>query len=236
MIRFFLKNNEIKNKTVMFDAEQSRKMRKVLRMGKGDKVITFDGTGWEYTVEMEKITNDFSVGKIVSQTLNENKTNICLYQAIPKNLKPEYILQKNTELGVDRFVFFSSDFAQIDVSMISTIKVKRWKKILQDASEQSGRIYLPELKLNSDTLSQIIDNVDIENSFYLDIDGQNILDLKEKINPININIFVGPEGGFSPNEKNLFEQKGIKKLKIADNILRSETASMIAIGQVWLLK
>lgn len=235
MVRFFLKNKEIKNKTVMFDEEQSKKIRKVMRMKAGDKVAVFDNNAWTYTVELEKITNNFSVGKIVEQEMVEKSTNIVLYQSLPKNLKTEFIIQKCTELGVDKIVFFASDFSQIKANLVNDSKVKRWRKVAIESTEQCGRNFVPEIQLETGNLEGILKELKDQNNFFLHQDGE-YLELQYDKNLASLNFFVGPEGGFSPEEIKNFESYKVKKVKIAENILRSETAGMAFLSQIELLR
>lgn len=233
MVRFLLQYSEIRNKTILFSPEQSKKIRKVLRMKPGDKVVAFDNKGWEYVVELEKIRNDETLGKIVEQKLHEKKTNLTLYQSLPKNLKVEFILQKCTELGVDKIVFWASEFSQIKSELINKEKVSRWRKIAGEATEQSGRIFIPEISLFVGSTKELIESINSKNLVALSPKGEYLktdLDLK------NISFLVGPEGGFSPTEMKLFEEKEIKQIKISENILRSETAGMAFLSQIQLLK
>lgn len=236
MFRFLLKNKDIKNKAVIFDSEQSKKIRKVLRMKPGDKVEAFDNKGWKYTVELEKITNDFTVGRIVEQSLHEKSSNIVLYQALPKNLKVEYVLQKCTELGVDKIVFWESDLSQIKSNLISKEKVVRWRRIANEASEQCGRIFSPEIELDLRSLEDIAESISSESNFVLDIAGEKINDEKfSSVDFQNINFFAGPEGGFSPAEREIFDKHNFHKIKLANNVLRSETAGGAFLAQLQVL-
>lgn len=238
MPRFFLKLQEINNKTISFDELQSKKMRKVLRMKVGDMVRAFDGKGWEYEAQLIKLTNNYSLAKIVDQKLHERKSNITIIQALPKNLKIEFILQKCTELGVDRLIFFESEFSQVDATGINKEKLKRWRKIVQEASEQCGRIFVPEVELFTGDLNSLINKViefnseEAQNLFYLDISGKFINEESLKINPQFVTAFIGPEGGFSPREKGLFDEVKVKKVKLHENVLRSETAGMVLLAQL----
>ena len=230
MFRFVLKNKKIRNKTVVFNADQSRKIRKVLRMKIGDKVQVFDNKGWEYTVELTKITNEFSVGKIIEQILNEQRSMITLFQSLPKNLKVEFIIQKCTELGVDRIVFFQSDFSQVKANLISKEKLLRWKKIAEESSEQCGRKFISEIEISGSELSDLIHDLDKKNTYYLDANG--IILNASSTDIEHISFFVGPEGGFSPKEKEIFNSFDIQSIKVGNHILRSETAGMAFLAQL----
>jgi len=238
MNRFLLQYSEIRNKNVVFTPEQSKKIRKVLRLKPKDKVIAFDNKGWEYLVELEKIRNQETVGKIIDQTLNERKTNITLYQALPKSLKVEYIIQKCTELGIDNIVFFESEFSQVKSELINDKKITRWRKIANEASEQCGRVFVPEVVLHKEGLNNILEKIKFtENNFdktiFLDKEGKYINDEKFiNLDYDNVNFFVGPEGGFSPTETKIFESFKIRSVKISKNILRSETSGVVLLSQI----
>jgi 16S rRNA (uracil1498-N3)-methyltransferase len=233
--RFFIKLQDINNKIITLDGDQSKKVRKVLRMKPGAKIRAFDGKGWEYVAELEKITNDYSIAKVIEQERHELTTNVTLIQALPKNLKIEFILQKCTELGVDRIVFFESEFSQVDATRINQEKVKRWRRISQEAAEQCERTFLPEIELWTDDLKSLIDRIKqsehvSNNMVYLNMDGEWLKSVDSDLNEITI--FVGPEGGFAPNERRIFNSEGFKTIKIATTILRSETAGMAFLSQL----
>lgn len=240
MQRFFIDYKEINNKFVTFDKDQSKKIRKVLRMKVEDKVVAFDNKGWEYDVILTKITNNYSLGKIIDRRLTEIMTHRTLLQALPKNLKIEFILQKTTELGIDRIILFESEFSQVKASGISEDKVKRWRKIVTEASEQCGRILIPTVELFTGNLEELLALVldqeildkSLDNVVYLDQEGNGLNQIAANLDLTKLHFFVGPEGGFSPKERVLFDRHNIKKVKIAENILRSETAGMAFLAQV----
>jgi 16S rRNA (uracil1498-N3)-methyltransferase len=143
-------------------------------------------------------------------------------------------LQKATEIGVDKIYLWKTIYSN---NLFSDIikKNERFKKILKEASEQSNRIKIPEL-------------------FYLKsieeikfVKSDLLLFFYEKANPITNNIknylydlkkfkrifiFIGPEGGFSKEEINLFELKKAKLVSLGENILRTETAAIVALALV----
>lgn len=230
MTRFFVKPTDIGSKHVNFNEQQSRKIRKVLRMKVGGEVIAFDGHGWEYHVKLSKITTDFSTGEIIEKKLIERGSYITAVQALPKNLKIEFILQKCSELGADRFVFFESEYSQVQAEKIRKEKVVRWRSIAAAAAEQSGRVFVPEVDLFVGKLEDLIDQLkeDKDNLYYLDFRGTYLNTQNTKA---NLTFFIGPEGGWSKNEKLVFESKGAEPIAISDNILRSETAGMTFLAQ-----
>jgi 16S rRNA (uracil1498-N3)-methyltransferase len=235
MVRFYVRPQDIHQKHITFDEAQSKKMRKVLRMAVGDPIEVFDGMGNTYIGELISITNKSSAAKINESDFESSPTNITLVQALPKNLKIEFILQKCTELGVDRIIFFESEYSQVNAKGIGTDKVKRWKRILAEACEQCKRNIVPELLLWTESVDKLVESLKTQSAdshfCYLDINGNSVTATKD-INYQNSFIFVGPEGGFSPVERTLFDDNAFGKVKVAQHILRSETAGMAFLSQV----
>ena len=105
MRRFFTEPQNIKENLIEI-FEDSRHIEKVLRMTTGDRVLVFDGTGTEYEAELISIEKNICRAKVLNKSisLSEPKTQITLYQGLPKSGKMELIIQKAVELGVCRIV------------------------------------------------------------------------------------------------------------------------------------
>lgn len=237
MFRFFLYRDAINNKTIEFTPSQSRQIRKVLRLKSGDIVNCFDGKGWEFEVQLTRVGSEVSLGKIISQKLHEYEPGGILLQSLPKNLKTEFLIQKATELGISKIVFFATKYSVIDAKSVGLPKQHRWQKIAVEAAEQCGRVFVPPVELSTDSIEEIIEKYSNDKIpvFYLNQKG---IWLDERT--INFNtefaFIIGPEGGFAPEEIIFLENNQIPKIKIASNILRSETASLTFLSQLVLLK
>lgn len=242
MNRFVLRNKSIRNNKIVFSPEQSRKIYKVLRLKQGDKVQVIDNKGYLYTVTLIKLFKEEVVGQIVEKELYTPKNNsISLFQAVPKHIKVKFILQKCTELGVDKFVFWTSQFSQVKLNKASSERLERWRKIVQNASEQSNRIFVPEVLIDNRNLIEILSELQRKNYliFLLDIDGLPLNQLKDEIKTDlknkNIAVFVGSEGGFSNIELDYLNKANAIKIKVAYHNLRSETAGMAFLAQLFLM-
>lgn len=236
MNRFFVAPQHITNKFINFDTNQSRKIRKVLRLRVGDTVEVFDGRGNVYTAQFTKITTDFSIAQVVSKSIEEQENqSVILVQALPKNLKVEFILQKCTELGVDKIIFFESEYSQINAKGISKEKINRWKRIASEASEQCKRLYVPEIELALGDLESLLHTIE-GTKYVLDHTGKYLTTDDLATIDDSMYFFVGPEGGFSPTEKELLHTAMATSIKLTDTILRSETAGMAFLSQLKVLK
>ena len=181
-------------------------------------------------------------GKILEKTKNDTELSIriSLFQSVLKSAERfEYILQKCTELGVSKFVplVTSRTIPRMTSSSISA-KSLRWRKIIREAAEQSGRVLLPELSEIKyfNELSGINQNLSIilwEEEAIQDIKS-HLANISNDIsnNISEINIIVGPEGGFETNEIRYAENIGVKPVSLGKRILRSDTAGIAAVSCV----
>jgi 16S rRNA (uracil1498-N3)-methyltransferase len=144
-----------------------------------------------------------------------------------KEQKMDLILQKATELGAWSFQPFICQRSIREKP--STAKKERWMKIVQEATRQSERLWLAQI-------NDVIDFSDlIKREFGLklaaSIEGQKIMDIpKAHVN--RTLLLIGPEGDFSAEEYEKLKTESFSLLKLSENILRVETASIIASGLI----
>ncbi len=220
----------------------SRQLIHVLRCKVNDQAVIFDGSGFDYKVKIVNITNKICSVKFLEKiSLNtDNKVKITIFISLIKQNRFEVALQKCTELGVFAFVpFYSSrSIFQLDKksSSVGDNKISRWKSIIQEASEQCGR---PDIPRFFDPVSYEIACKKSQDCFSIILwENEEKIKLKSVLQNLkgsdhSINIFVGPEGGFSSDEIKLANSIGIKSASLGDLILRSETAAISAISNVF---
>ena len=220
----------------------SRQLIYVLRCKVNDQAVIFDGSGFDYKVKIVNITNKICSVKFLEKISldTDNKIKITIFISLIKQNRFEVALQKCTELGVFAFVpFYSSrSIFQLDKksSSIGNNKISRWKSIIQEASEQCGR---PDIPRFFDPVSYEIACKKSQDCFSIILwENEEKIKLKSVLQSLkgsdhSINIFVGPEGGFSSDEIKLANSIGIKSASLGDLILRSETAAISAISNVF---
>ena len=220
----------------------SRQLIYVLRCKVNDQAVIFDGSGFDYKVKIVNITNKICSVKFLEKISldTDNKVKITIFISLIKQNRFEVALQKCTELGVFAFVpFYSSrSIFQLDKtsSSVGDNKISRWKSIIQEASEQCGR---PDIPRFFDPVSYEIACKKSQDCFSIILwENEEKIKLKSVLQNLkgsdhSINIFVGPEGGFSSDEIKLANSIGIKSASLGDLILRSETAAISAISNVF---
>ena len=220
-----LKANLLSN----LSTEQSHYIKNVMRLKPGDTIALFNSKNGEWSAKIvnhNKESTEFKVEKLIKSKKLENDLWLA-FSPIKKN-PLDMMIQKTTELGVQKFIPILSER-----TIVKEINTERLKKIVVEASEQSNRISVPKienLKPLKDFLYEFPNNGFL---IFCDINC-NKSDLKNilaKKNQGPICILVGPEGDFSENErKQISNFEGVKSIKINDNILRSETATISAIS------
>ncbi|HZJ85423.1 MAG TPA: 16S rRNA (uracil(1498)-N(3))-methyltransferase [Syntrophomonadaceae bacterium] len=235
MHRFFVHHEDIKDKQIFItDKKELKHIQKVLRLKIGDEIIVFDGAGFEYEVTIKDILPDYCLTLINKKRHLPNKSRIqlSLVQAIAKGDKMDTIVQKAVEIGVNTLYPILTEHTVVKLNDEKSHKrVKRWESIALEACKQSGRNTLLGVKPIS-TFAQVIENIndrpcimlyekEEENSF------KKIL-RTQIVNEGEIFLIVGPEGGFSSDEVKKAQISGILLAGLGQNILRTETASIIA--------
>ncbi|PID86559.1 hypothetical protein CSB08_00050 [Candidatus Gracilibacteria bacterium] len=235
MQRFYLPSlSFLDNALLLEDKDIIFQLVKVLRIRVGEEVIFFDGkTNIDYLFlvkEIDKKSILFSFKAKIEKVVDK-KVKLHLYQAIPNKLsKIEYIIQKGVEVGINSFIFFSSNRSQ--KLILSDKKILRLNKIIIEAVEQSNQNIIPKLEIKQNiSLEKLIlsNNKEFAENLFFHTSEENTKKLKD-INTFSnkdINIFVGPEGGWSKEEISRIEKLGYTKVCLGNNILRTETVGIV---------
>ena len=210
--------------------EQSHYLKDVMRLKAGDTFTVFNNQG-EWKASIQNYENKTVKIKILEKLRDKkNEQNIWLAFTPIKQNPLNFIIQKGTELGVQKFIPILSER-----SAIKEINIERVKKIIIESAEQSNRISVPEINKLENIKNFLISFPKKGCLVFCDINC-NKNDLKTFLSKKNLGpvcILVGPEGDFSENERKLIinlEQS--QSISLAKNILRAETAAIAAVTLV----
>ena len=232
MNRFFVDN--IGPDTALIEGEDLKHLSSVLRLKKGDRVMLSDGKGSECEGEIERVEPGRAQVKTGPwrPSVSEPHHKITLFQCLPKTGKMETIIQKCTELGVNALVPTLSSRCVVQPGKDFEKKLARYRKVAREAAMQSHRGIVPEVlplvELRKADLS-LFDTV------YVAYEGEKEQSLKRVMadRPGGcVALFVGPEGGFEPEEVAILVEKGAKAVSLGPRILRTETAGMAMVAQI----
>lgn len=236
MSRFYVKPESVKDTRIYVEKEESHHIIDVMRLSEGDRIVVFDGTGREYAGEIESIANKRVVINILERRSSKKKhpVSISLAQAVPKRDKMDLIVQKTTELGVDEII--PVETARTIVRLKGKrrdFKIGRWEKIAVEASKQSGRADLPEIK-EITPFEKIIESIDRFDIAIIPCLSEKAISIKSALEkakrPKRALVIIGPEGGFSDDEIRRAAEKGALPVTLGPLVLKSDTAAIAAVS------
>ncbi|OGI73749.1 hypothetical protein A3D42_00835 [Candidatus Nomurabacteria bacterium RIFCSPHIGHO2_02_FULL_41_18] len=215
---FDLSKNEVK----ITDPQIIKKIKAVLRIKSGEKIILSDGRGEEAETTLISIGSELIKGLVgKKERRGEVEGGINLYLSILKKENFELAVQKAVETGV------SSITPTITERTIKTgLNFERLKKIIKEASEQSGRSIVPHLHSILNFEDAIIDGKKSKIKILFHPAGNFYRPNKEQG---AISIFIGPEGGFTERELERAKEEEYDVFSLGHFTLRAETAAMIAV-------
>ena len=239
MPKFFVRANQIENNEIKIIGEDVKHISQVLREKEGEKITICNiDESISYITKITQITSDYVLCTIEDalQENAESKIDITVFQGLPKADKMEYIIQKNTELGVKKFVPVAMKRSIVKLEeKEAKKKIERWQKIAESAAKQSGRDFIPkvEMPINVLKLSEEISKYDIMILAYEEEKENTLKSELKKIKAfekMKIGVIIGPEGGIDKSE--LQALKGAKVVTLGKRILRTETASTIVVSNI----
>lgn len=216
---FHTKENLKEKEITLLDKELVHQMTKVLKFHPGDEVVLVNGCGTIAISRVNEInSNQVRVTVINVDNREQNNKTVNLFFAIPKKSKFELILEKGTEIGVRSFQPIITDRTEK-----LNINQDRAEKIVREAMEQSERAFLPKI-FEPKKLSDILNNLNKDQTYAFHTIGENFQ--KHNVDK-EVNILIGPEGGWSDREMEEFKKLEFKIFKVGDGILKTETAAIV---------
>ena len=210
--------------------EQSHYLKDVMRLNTGDTFSVFNSQG-EWNACIQSYEKQGVKIKILEKMRDKkNEHNIWLAFTPIKQNPLNFMIQKATELGVQKFFPILSER-----TAVKEINIERVKKIFVESAEQSNRISIPEI-IELEKLKNFISNFPQDGCLVFCNINSDKNDLKKILSKKILGpvcILIGPEGDFSENERKLIVNlKQSKSISLAKNILRTETAALAAITLV----
>ena len=227
-IRLYHPNSIVENTTKLLSKEHGHYVANVMRLKIGSCINFFNKDGeWESEITLiQKDKVEVKFTKKIKQASNESKIElaICLVKKTPM----ETILQKSTELGVSKIIPIVSERTEVKY-----LNYERAKKIVIEATEQSNQLNPPEIS-EVKKLKDFLKNLDSSTKLlFADVNSQTILKNDNIKKGEALSILIGPEGDFSPAEReSILKVPDVKSFTISKNILRSDTAVITAISLV----
>ncbi|MGA1291541.1 MAG: RsmE family RNA methyltransferase [Pelagibacteraceae bacterium] len=226
IIRLYHPENILENSTSLLSKEHTHYLVNVMRAKRGGNVNFFNKNG-EWLSEIVFLEKDRVEVKFLSKIKeNTNTHNVELAICLVKKNAMEIILQKATELGIRKIIPIISERTEV-----KEINFERANKIVIEATEQSNQLEPPQI-------SEILNlkdflNINRNKIFFADINSDYSLKKKDFKEGETVTVLVGPEGDFSPTERELILNGSTTvAFSLSKNILRTDTAVISAISLV----
>jgi 16S rRNA (uracil1498-N3)-methyltransferase len=227
--RFLVPAERRQDARVEFTAEQAHQLKSVLRLKAGDRVRVFDAQRpCDSLVELVSWTE----GRVLDELSQpaEPLTRLVAYPALLPRDKFENVLQKLTEVGVSAIVPVITQRSLVREPP-DEHRLERWRAILREATEQSGRGRLPELS-RAQAFGQAIAGAPGTPLLAYAAEPGASLRTALAHRPETVALFVGPEGDFESAEVAQARQAGAWIVTLGPRILRAETASPVLAALV----
>lgn len=237
MHHFFVTPQQISGDKIRIEGGDVNHMKNVLRMKLHEKAEISDGESRTYLCEVEAYEEDVAVLHILEEMEadTEPASKLYLFQGLPKSDKMELIVQKAVELGVYQVipVAMKRSVVRLDDKKAAK-KADRWNSVAESAAKQAGRSRIPEvtMPLSYNEALKMAEELDVTLLPYELAGGMEVT--REVIRQIksgqSVGIFIGPEGGFEPEEVDAAVSMGAKVITLGRRILRTETAGLATLA------
>lgn len=211
-------------------------IRSVLRLKPEQQLTFFTNDANEYTAKIKEVSKHKICLHQISQNYNQaaaSSLNTSIIQCISSSNRMDYCIQKAAELGCNHLIPVFSEHCSTKIPNNKYEKKRlHWQSIAISACEQSGRCDI--LKVEPiENLNEIIDSFD--SGLFMDTDGKNTIAQVTVKAQQKINVFIGPEGGFSDNEIRLLKENNYLDVKMGQRVLRTETAAVVILSALHTL-
>ena len=233
--RFKVDGGALRAERVSIDPTEAHHMR-VMRLAAGDHVVLFDGAGEEAIARLELVASDGGAARVLERysPATESAIGIWLVQAVPTKLaRMDLIVRQCTELGMTRLLPVIAARSQVPSGGIEVIndRRERWVRLAQAAAKQSRRSLVPHigmpLRLRDLDWSSLP-------AFRLVCDPSGRPgDLAQRLRgraAASVALMVGPEGGWSGEERALAEASNAAIIAFGPRVLRADTAGAAALA------
>lgn len=225
--RFFLDTPFHQDEIVSLQDEEAHHLKKVMRAQLGDSIELVNGAHQLALAKIEAFEKKQISLKVYEIQEKKPSSPLILCQAIPRLARLDLIVEKGTELGMTELRLFPGKLSE--KKELTATQLKRLSMISIAAMKQCGRLDLPKITLYPPLKNWSVEDL-LAHSYFGDVSNH-----AQKLNFLHLSgeealIFIGPEAGFHQSEEEIFEQLGVKGVHLHSNILRTDTATFVALS------
>lgn len=236
--RLFTDSNLGPGAEILLSGDAARYLGRVLRLRPDDEVTVFNGDGGEYeatVVSLAKSSVTLRTGNFIDREA-ESPLSIHLVQGLARGERMDLVVQKATELGVDRITPLMTEYGVVRLDGQRAAKrTAHWRAVAASACEQSGRNRLPVIDEPIGFREWLGGNSNRDWTRLILRPGAGRSLASASIESGCAVLLIGPEGGFSEAEYELAELTGFAAIGLGPRILRTETAALAAMSALQVL-
>lgn len=237
MYQFFVEDTQVGEDAVTIEGSDVNHIKNVLRMKPGERVRISTASGKNYFGTVAELSERIVLVDSLEECADatELKSQIYLFQGLPKNDKMELIIQKAVELGAYEVipVAMKNCVVKLDEKKAKS-KVTRWQEIARSAAKQSKRSLIPQVEMPMSYAEAIARAAELDVVLIPYENERGMAATREAIEQIrpgqSIGIFIGPEGGFTDAEISLAKENKMHLVSLGKRILRTETAGLATLS------
>ena len=222
--------------SVLLEGDEAHHATTVARLRRGDTTLVGDGQGSRATATVEELAPG-AVALVVTHSEYQERPAVQLWlaQSLAKGGRDELAIQMATELGVDGIIALEAQRSVVSWRGDKITKgISRWKKIVQEASKQSCRHWIPQVR-GLWTINDVVDHATEFDIVVLDPAAKARLSDFHPRGKKPVLLVVGPEGGLSSAEIEVLVGAPAIAVKLGDTVLRASSAGPAALA-VWNTK
>jgi 16S rRNA (uracil1498-N3)-methyltransferase len=222
--RLFVRTPLAEGAVVDLDAGQANYLGNVMRLGVGGELLAFDGFSGEWLARITDVAKKRMTLTVETKTREaESIPDVWLAFAPVKRGQTDWLVEKATELGVARLMPVLTQR-----TIAERVKLQRLESIAIEAAEQCGRTRVPQT-VEPMTLRRFVEDLDpARHLYFADEGGGEPLAANFREGPAAI--LVGPEGGFTEEERAFVRGSGAVAISLGPRILRAETAALASLS------
>jgi 16S rRNA (uracil1498-N3)-methyltransferase len=218
---------------IVLPEAQTHYLKHVLRLKPGAALLLFDG---KQPSDFHAVltANGKKLGAAIESVTaieTESSLPVELIQGLGRADHMDWMIQKTTELGVNRIALFNAERTQSPLKSVKLEKkMQHWRSVAISACEQSGRVLIPQITFYRD-LGEVLAASAIDCKLLLDFNGDSLASiLQQRAKNTPLAILLGPEGGLNMAEIELAKSLGFAPVTLGPRVLRTETAAISAVA------
>lgn len=216
---------------VRLSRDETAHLRKVIRLKEGDRCLVTDGQGYEAEAVILSFVSSGETQVRLDQITHApapKRPRVRVFSAMIQKEKIEWLVEKLQELGIDAFIPVETTWTMIKMSSTDAMRLgERWHKTAREAVKQSGALWKIKIE-NTMSFEKALEHASKDGQIVLFHPGGGALPFAEWTKSLSrdskINLFFGPEAGFTDEEAQQARKKGVS-VELTETLLKADTAA-----------